>query len=575
MIQLLKEQRLFYTLRLHYKILLNVSLLCLYAIAITYDLPVPAGTKYRQNIPDKALIGWGTKPVPSAQTAEHWWDKAQGLRGWSNNPEGWVWQRNNTIHLTTWLYILFLGLFGAALLWIEHYYIKSAHRIELAAILIILVFYVYALQITFLSAKSVNGEQLIMERIMDRNFTGYYNSALQFSDWQDYFSGYIASMQSRDFCPHCRTHPPGPVLYYWSIYHLLGKLPAIDTNMLAGDIASTEQLNAYLHQPDPFITAWIGGNIILFASATIVIPLFGLARRLGHPQFSFPLAALGAVIPGILLMTPQFDQLYAVFTTWLLYVAIRGLQTPQHALRWGLLAGFIFAFSLYWSIGLLVIAVPIAALFLWILWNRLNHCPLMLGAAELNIRLIDAGKWLLGIGLGCAVPWILLVGVGKFPLIPMLIEIRKDHIYEINTVRPYLPWLFFNLVDFFQFLGLPLALIILFTLVSQQRENYLAAFSRLKTIPFRSANGLIKMLNMFLSRVNAFGLLFWLTVILLDLSGTTRGEVGRLWLFLMPLAILAVYQAVGQSRVKLSSIYQLLAAQFIVCALIGVYWVTP
>ena len=31
---------------------------------------------------------------------------------------------------------------------------------------------------------------------------------------------------------------------------------------------------------------------------------------------------------------------------------------------------------------------------------------------------------------------------------------------------------------------------------------------------------------------------FWLTLIYLDLSGTTRGEVGRLWMFLMPFPVL-------------------------------------
>lgn len=570
-----KEKGFFYTLRLHYKILLNVGLLILYAIAITYDLPTPAGTKYKQNIADKELIAWGATPVPSAQTAEHWWYKAQGLHGWSNNPEGWDWRRNDPVKLNTWLAILFLSLFGAAFLWIEHRLIKFTSRYELATILIVLIFYVYTLQIVLLSAKSANGEQLIMERIMDRNFTGYYNSALLFSDVKNYFSGYLVTMQSRDFCSHCRTHPPGPVLYYWSIYHLLNWLPPVDTGLLARNIALTEQLNISLLQPDPFLTAWIGGNIILFAAATIVIPLYGLARRLGRPQYAFPLAALGAIIPGILLMTPQFDQMYAVFIAWLLYIAIRGLQTPQHAFRWGLLAGFILAFSLYWSIGLLVIALPICTLFLWILWNRLNQCAINIGAAEVNIQLIEAGKWLLATGLGSTIPWILLAWVGKFPLIPMLLQIRKDHIFEINTVRPYVPWLFFNLVDFFQFLGLPLVLTVLYTFVTSPSVRFAPAASLFKGIPFLSIDRAVNSLNRFLRRVNIFGLLFWVVVILLDLSGTTRGEVSRLWLFLMPLAVLAVYQAVGQNQMTLSKIYQLLAAQFIVCALIGIYWVTP
>src|ERR1043166_8743979 len=91
--------------------------------------------------------------------------------------------------------------------------------------------------------------------------------------------------------------------------------------------------------------------------------------------------------------------------------------------------------------------------------------------------------------VGALLPWLLLWVLGDFRLLSVLNEIREQQLGEITAVRPFGPWLFFNLVDFLQFVGLPLALAALFTLLAR-------------------GTGVL----------NIFGVLFWGLLLLLDLS---------------------------------------------------------
>jgi hypothetical protein len=139
----------------------------------------------------------------------------------------------------------------------------------------------------------------------------------------------------------------------------------------------------------------------------------------------------------------------------------------------------------------------------------------------------------------------------------------RDHLSGITPIRPFIPWLIFNLVDFFQFVGLPLVVATILTLVWEPTQSGISAA--------RKSNGVVR----FLSRLNVLGVLFWITVAGLDLSGTTRAEVGRLWIFLMPIALLAIYHAAGRGKLNSQHIHGLLASQFLICVVLGGNWLTP
>jgi hypothetical protein len=131
-------------------------------------------------------------------------------------------------------------------------------------------------------------------------------------------------------------------------------------------------------------------------------------------------------------------------------------------------------------------------------------------------------------------------------------------------VRPYALWLVFNLVDFLQFLGLPLAAVCLFSLISLRRPSLLV--HNLRDPAGRRA---------LLASVNPYSLVFWLTLGLLDLTGAVRGEAGRLWLFLVPLALAGIMWSAGEHRIGTRGLLFLLVSQFALVVVLGGRWLTP
>ena len=556
-----------------YTIAVCVAGLFLYGLAISLDLPRPAGSRYQQNLPNNVLIEWGAVPSASAVPAPNWLDKTQGLRGWSNNPEGWNWAKLGPIPAFHWFLLILLGVLGGiGLVVLERRQDHHPNRVPAAALLILILFS-YVFQLLALQMKSTNPEQLLLNRVADNSFTGYFNSALRFDHLNDYFSNYVSTLKNPAYCSHCKTHPPGPELFYWSIHQMVNALPVSWQELIFGDLNKFEQLKSNGLSVQDVMVALAGANIILLLAATIVIPLYGIGRRLGSSKFALPLASLGVVIPGIVLMSPEFDQIYAVFSAWLLYLAIRGLTASTGRFLWGLAAGLLFAFCLFWSIGLAVLAIPLILFVPVALRGQLVRKTS--GAEQDSIRLTpgSALRWLLGLSLGCAIPWILLICFGRFPILDLARAVRNNHLHGVTEIRPYFPWLVFNLVDFIQFLGIPLAFTTFLLLIKPVKRDQTRI---LYTSSFQSGLGRIGFIfEWILARTNIYSVIFWLVIFALNLSGVTRGEVGRLWIFLMPIALLPLFDAAGRGQLTSRQLHFVILSQFFVCLLIGGNWLTP
>ena len=200
-------------------------------------------------------------------------------------------------------------------------------------------------------------------------------------------------------------------------------------------------------------------------------------------------------------------------------------RRPPHA--WFLLGGLILSAATFLSFGPLVMLMPMGlAALLWVLphpqrrqWARLA---------------LDALLFLAGLIL----PWIayrLAFGNG-FPDIW-----RVSMAYHLGLGREYSVWLFYHLYDFLAFLGLPLTLLLI--------------------------AGLMRAIRARKDDRAALPLGFGLGLLLLDLSGTARGEVARVWLFLTPFAVIgAAYGLTWLTRRRwhVAAIVALLAAQLLV-----------
>src|SRR4029077_7319690 len=97
------------------------------------------------------------------------------------------------------------------------------------------------------------------------------------------------------------------------------------------------------------VVALVAGPVILLGGALIVLPLFGLARRVGRPDLALPLAALGALTPGLLHFVGTYDVVFATAAAALFYLAVRGLTSERRHGAWGIAAGLLLAAMTYVS----------------------------------------------------------------------------------------------------------------------------------------------------------------------------------------------------------------------------------
>jgi len=119
---------------------------------------------------------------------------------------------------------------------------------------------------------------------------------------------------------------------------------------------------------------------------------------------------------------------------------------------------------------------------------------------------------------GALLPWLLAYlfwGMNFFELL----QIGMGYHYSLVTAnRNYRIWTWMNLVDFTLWLGPALLLLgMAGTIWLLQR--------------IRSGSELVR-------DVAGMAISFWLMLLVLNFSGSTRGEIGRLWIFLMPFPML-------------------------------------
>ena len=326
---------------------------------------------------------------------------------------------------------------------------------------------------------------------------------------------------------HARTHPPGPLLAVRALDLLGRRLPpdpegerglisyAAESLQREVGRATARRQKAPPNPPAP-------GTLVLLAlllpllSALTAWPLHRLATGLGLESGAALLAAaLWLTVPARAVFTPSLDQalpLLAVTAAWLVVSASSGKIG-----RWrALLAGGLLALSVFLSYGYLAV-VPLVGLL-----ALTPETPAGDGWRDLA----RAARWDRGLLLaaGFLLPWIVLALLtGYDPWASFRAAVEQHGAIAVAS-RSYGTWLAWNPYDLLLLLG-PAVLVP-------------AAASLAGRIGGRTEEGWRPVF-----RVLAWG--WWALLLLLLLSGTVRGEVGRIWLFLMPFAcVLAAGDAV-------------------------------
>ncbi len=286
------------------------------------------------------------------------------------------------------------------------------------------------------------------------------------------------------------THPPGPVLAFRAWIALVERNPALQR--LAGRMYTPEsgtrgQLLATARHvcTTPLAgihidAALLSIYLMLLAIPLVVLGTAGLAWAQLGPRVAAVAACLSAAIPSLVAFVPSIDGWSTVVAVWSL--ACWAWAVRKGSLPGAVLAGAAWGLGLQWTFGLLALALFFAFDMALVRPRRL---------AALSGALLG----------GILLAHLPLVALGYNPVTSFLGSTAAHRV--LTHTRSYLPWLALNAWDMLVFAG-P-ALVVVAAAASTRRE-------RGTLLPVAVTLGLLLV------------------------SGSTRGEVGRIWGFLMPLA---------------------------------------
>jgi hypothetical protein len=352
------------------------------------------------------------------------------------------------------------------------------------------------------------GFRQVMESLASRHTFGYVFDEGLAPKTRALLADYPAATAKLN--QHARTHPPGALLAVRGL-DLLGRRlppPAAGSGSL-GDMARESldqeaQRARVRHQPSP-LTRPAPGTLALLAlllpafSALAAWPLYHLARRLGlSPNAGLLAAALWLVVPARSLFTPSLDQALPFF----LLVAAVLAAGPG---RWrAFAAGLCLFLCLFVSYGYLAAAALVGLLIL----APIAPIAPVEGTAAPNRATLPRAALL---AAGFLLPWIALAVFAGYDPWTSFREAMTQHRAIAVTPRSYSTWLVWNPYDLVLLLGVPVV-------------GLAAAALRPRGDRSRALLAL------------AWG--WWALLAVLLVSGTVRGEVGRIWLMLMPFACL-------------------------------------
>jgi hypothetical protein len=366
-----------------------------------------------------------------------------------------------------------------------------------------------AFQLALLAIEPDGALRTLVQRTMSRTVTSYYTVAV--SPMAQDPRAFLARhhellLEMRHGAKHASTHPPGPVLFYRGLLALFDARPRLaQWTIDAAGLADPER------RPAARATALAGPLLILLACALTAWPVAALARGTGMDEAASARAGvLWALLPGPALMAPQFDQALALPVTLAAAALALAVRAEHRAARvaWRFVCGAAVAVAASLSYG--------AAVFI----GLAGAATLAAVADRARARVAVKSVALAAIVAAALLEVPLLLGHRPWRSAFTALAMHRE---TFTAPRGYALWLAFNPLDLAVFLGPPLAVLFAVRLAQAARRQRAHASEGLDRFTLAAGAGLL----------------------LLLLSGTVRGEVGRIWIPLMPLLAIPAASRVG------------------------------
>lgn len=323
------------------------------------------------------------------------------------------------------------------------------------------------------------------------------------SDWPNFMHQYVGQSS------HMTTSPPGfPLIYYTGT-----KLFSLNENIankvgrpLRADQCHNDRIVGWSLYPGytnaELASAWLGILMPLWG-VLVILPLYWLGREFFSDQTARWSSLWWTLVPSFLMFTPNPTPIYAFIGLSVLGLLLKGMRDQQSL--WILLAGIIMSLGTFLHFSTLPI-IFLAGLFV------ISHEIAENSIKNINwVRLIKRGLWF---SIGLITLWLAYLMVSGVFVWEVFSQSINEH---LSLDRPYIPWLILHLNDFFMFSGWTFSILAGFGFWRIIRQN-------------RADNHYIPSITLTVSVV--------ITLLMMNFSGTTQGESGRIWLFLSPFLLL-------------------------------------
>jgi len=365
------------------------------------------------------------------------------------------------------------------------------YKIYLLSSLLIL-FFLFQVSLIYYSKSSLN---VMFFRIADPGYNGNYTISLHITNVGSFIKNYERNLRS--YPTHARDHPPGTALFSYSVNQFFLSFPELkqrintiqpkreDMKVVWSQLTWNEKLGALSL-----------GFIISLLSLLALLPIYFLGNVLGGERTGVRAALLYGVVPSVSLFIPLPDALYAIFSVVATCLFVIAVKKKSYILFF--LSGLTLSIGTFFSLSILPIS------FMLFLFSFITYLHTRKHTFFYHMLLYTSGIIL--------IPFLLYFFFGYNTLSV------SSTIMRIIAPRSYLLWIFFNLYDFFMFVGIPISII--FVLMLKQQLKYI--FKKL------------------ISKIDILFISFVTTIIIVDLSGSSRSEVSRIWLPFVPILIILV-----------------------------------
>ena len=355
---------------------------------------------------------------------------------------------------------------------------------------------------------------------------GYFMSAVRVEDFGATLRDYATAMTT---FPHHRpqTHPPGIFLFYSAFIALFDRLPEFSTWFATVARGWAPPTQDWVLLRDPYVpAAFFSGLARWLAACFAPLTFYAFLRRLdrnedeGRATLALWGALLLPLLPAVTSFFSHWDVNYLLLASGAWFFALRGqdrLHDPA-APRWGrwldwLWAGLLLALLTWLSFGNAVICGLVG---LHLFWREV--ITLRGGLPGYDWRAF--GRFVAGAALmtgAVVVPWLAAWAFWGMNYVELLNVGMRMHFELVTAARDLSIWRWMNLVDYALWVGPGVLLL---------------GITGSVWLLFHMRRGPLE------SSLAGMALIVWGVLLALNLSGTTRGEIGRLWIFLMPFPVI-------------------------------------